>query len=512
VNANSVEVDEEAITPVAALAWPVNGGLLALVQVVFAVFLATYLAGTIVEPGYYFDLTVGNWILANNAVPKVDLWTAIGFGRPWIDLNWLHQAVVAASFRAFGERGPYGYKVLLYVVVIFSSARTFASLAGSRFVGHLLSAIFCAASLASGPFGSEIVALALVVGYLALCTGQSKLTWPRMTAVLVLLALHANVHSSAPFAALLVAALTWRRFSPAGLLPLLLIATQFITPWLGSQILAAVSSSSSDLITALVEHRQAATVFDFGFSFSILITAILFIFAINGGRLNTREIWFSIALVVLMLVDRSFTPYALLALVCNVASMWGRSLGVRNSQLGIGIDKLQSSLVKLPVAGTLFLLICITIVNTAQVLRDPVNDVGLPVEEAELILNQPSISQVLTGPDIAPYVIYALSDMDGNSVKRLSADLRVRVFNPAVLSSLKNFESLTDNWAMLLEHVKPDVVIVRARSAVAAVCSEPEFAAVLRGATQSPGRRSGPSWKICDKWSLSTQSGKEGAS
>lgn len=83
-----------------ALSWPLVAGL--------GLFMCLAGAGSqslLGDPDSHWHIAVGNWILANGAVPTVDSYSYTFAGQPWIAKEWLSQLALAASFRFGGWGG-----------------------------------------------------------------------------------------------------------------------------------------------------------------------------------------------------------------------------------------------------------------------------------------------------------------------------------------------------------------------------------------------------------------------
>jgi hypothetical protein len=50
----------------------------------------------------WWHLRTGQFILEHSAVPRFDIYTYTNAGRPWIDIYWLFQVIVALLYRAGG--------------------------------------------------------------------------------------------------------------------------------------------------------------------------------------------------------------------------------------------------------------------------------------------------------------------------------------------------------------------------------------------------------------------------
>jgi hypothetical protein len=54
----------------------------------------------------YWQITVGQWILDHNALPRVDLYSFTKTGEAWASSSWLSQLLLAASYNLAGWTGP----------------------------------------------------------------------------------------------------------------------------------------------------------------------------------------------------------------------------------------------------------------------------------------------------------------------------------------------------------------------------------------------------------------------
>ncbi|MCW5692033.1 MAG: hypothetical protein KIT48_06685 [Pseudolabrys sp.] len=83
----------------AAVAWP-----LAVTVLLYVLLLAlgTHLLN---DADTYWQIAVGDWMIANRAAPHVDVYSWTFAGEPWISSQWLAQVVFAALYHAAGWSG-----------------------------------------------------------------------------------------------------------------------------------------------------------------------------------------------------------------------------------------------------------------------------------------------------------------------------------------------------------------------------------------------------------------------
>ena len=153
----------------------------------------------------YWQITVGQWILDHNALPRTDIYSFTKAGEPWTSSSWLAQVLYAASYNLAGWTGP---------VVLASSciAATFALLAhilGRRIPAiHAVTFTMAASVLSMGHFLARphVLALPIMLAWAnglmsASERGQAPSPW-----LLPLIALWANLHGGFVFGLVLVGA------------------------------------------------------------------------------------------------------------------------------------------------------------------------------------------------------------------------------------------------------------------------------------------------------------------
>ncbi|MBS0249065.1 MAG: hypothetical protein JSR61_20815 [Proteobacteria bacterium] len=83
----------------AQIAWPVA------VTVLLYVLLLTLGTQLLNDADTYWQIAVGDWMIAHRAVPHVDVYSWTFAGEPWISSQWLAQIVFAALYHAAGWSG-----------------------------------------------------------------------------------------------------------------------------------------------------------------------------------------------------------------------------------------------------------------------------------------------------------------------------------------------------------------------------------------------------------------------
>jgi hypothetical protein len=74
-------------------------------------------AARINDPDIWWHMRTGEWIVSHHAVPRVDLFSRFGAGRPWAAYTWLFDLLSFGVFRRFGMAGIVGYSAGMVLAI-----------------------------------------------------------------------------------------------------------------------------------------------------------------------------------------------------------------------------------------------------------------------------------------------------------------------------------------------------------------------------------------------------------
>jgi tetratricopeptide (TPR) repeat protein len=98
------------------------------------------------DPDFWWHLRAGQWILANGVVPRTDPFTFGSMGRPWIDLQWFFEMILATVFATGRVRS-----IVLMTAVVATGVLLVALMArDKRWPGWILAACWLPALMAMG--------------------------------------------------------------------------------------------------------------------------------------------------------------------------------------------------------------------------------------------------------------------------------------------------------------------------------------------------------------------------
>jgi hypothetical protein len=178
----------------------------------------------------WWHLRTGQFILEHRTVPRVDIYTYTNAGRPWIDVYWLFQVIIALLHRVGGVPALVGLKALAGVVVVACTllARRPGAAMGPAVGAWLPGVIVLSGRLCERP---ELFSLLFLAGFLVVL-GRAQERPGRLWLLPGLQLLWVNSHGFFVLGPLMVAAFAadlsyqrWRRRAiPPGLVRNLALA------------------------------------------------------------------------------------------------------------------------------------------------------------------------------------------------------------------------------------------------------------------------------------------------
>lgn len=157
------------------------------------------------DPDTQWQITIGQWIVDHQAVPRTDIYSFTMRGQPWISTQWLAQVLYAQAYAWFGWSGP-------VVLAALASAATFALLA--RYLVRSLSdsaaLVFVAVAFAlTAPHllaRPHVLAFPVMVAWIGELIAAADRREAPSFRLLPLMALWANLHGGFVFGLMMVAA------------------------------------------------------------------------------------------------------------------------------------------------------------------------------------------------------------------------------------------------------------------------------------------------------------------
>lgn len=114
-----------------------------LVTAITFIALAAMAVRTAADTDMYWHLLTGRYILQTRAVPLTDPFSWTAAGTPWVDVHWLSQIGLYATYAAFGQAG---LSLLVAGLVVLAFALVWKQLAGGPFLRAFVVVLAAAAA------------------------------------------------------------------------------------------------------------------------------------------------------------------------------------------------------------------------------------------------------------------------------------------------------------------------------------------------------------------------------
>ncbi|MCB0323175.1 MAG: hypothetical protein KDD69_06355 [Bdellovibrionales bacterium] len=435
---------------------------------------ATYFCTSIHSPVFFESLTIGHWIETHQAIPTEYLWSTAGAGQPWRSPSWLFELLLSLSEQLFGDQVFIVLKMLLLTCLVCGLSWLYACRARNAFIGTFIALPVSAGMLITAVLGPHLVGWlgAVLLIELAYRARLGEGTPLRALAVSFLVGvLLANSDASSAFAVLVSAVVL---LSPAvegevlaprakrlGMV-LVLVLSQLVTPYGGLQLLTIAQSFLFFLSLELGQRLNPGTVFQYQVSFLVLLWIVLVLLWPKHRRLlNGGEMLLAVGSTVLALASWKAAPYALLLVGLCTTLVWGRAQLSELGNLGEALSAFRQSMAKLPPLGTLWLLLCVLIVNVLNLWKVPFTKVLLPAREVDYLLEQPMDGALLHERFIGGYLVYRFADGKGRPRKLAAITDRSAFLDQPLAKSEVELETLSPGWKEYFAQLDPKRVLCR---------------------------------------------------
>ena len=451
-----------------------------LVQVLWAIAVASYLATSLFAPDFFEQLVIGRWILSHHDLPREDLWTLLAQNRAWRPVSWLFALNLAWVESIAGELGLAFFKLSGFLLFALVAVFLFSHQACDKFFGTLIACIVCCAVLLNAVLSPELFAWSLFlasIGIFKCFSEQEKQSKRYLIALFLLGVLFANVSGFSLLALLVIAlhAFTNLASEEVSKKNLLIAAgvfalSQFFTPYLGVQCLQIIHSAINQLSLDFYYQLNAGTVYDFPVAFLVLIILLLAVFWSKSPEgLRLSEV-LALSLCTLIGLASSFVlPYAIILAGSSTAILWGRTNSERLGKLAEGFTILRSKLLGISPFGVLWLALCIVIVNVINIYRIPSSRVFLPQAEVDYLLENKPPFPLLHESSIGPYLVYRFSDARGEPLEKAAISPRAINLVPELGRYAIALERFGPDWRKFFDFIAPNTVLCRKASPMYAV-------------------------------------------
>jgi hypothetical protein len=113
------------------------------------------------SPDLFWHLSAGRWILANLAIPRADPFSFTAYGTPWVDFEWLAQALWYGAHAAGGLKALWAFKGVLLLAAYWPVDGLLRDKGASSVARGAALALWCCAALAQADLRADLFSAAL---------------------------------------------------------------------------------------------------------------------------------------------------------------------------------------------------------------------------------------------------------------------------------------------------------------------------------------------------------------
>ncbi|HMO02276.1 MAG TPA: hypothetical protein PKD37_08010 [Oligoflexia bacterium] len=436
-----------------------------------------YLATPLVDPDLWWHIVSGRLILNNNSVPTIDYWSMFSAGEPWRAYSWLIELVIAVVEKFAGLDGILVLQILLCVGYVVVVGFVFRSIIG-REEEALFLAIICSvgtfAHISLRPQTFTWIYLALIL----LITDKIKsgsLGIKQMFWLGLIMTFWGNTHLSSIFGLTAIFLLTLDpKNNPGRGLKCSLVGFlgTLITPYFGGEWLTFLQKTTHPFSFKIIAEFQPAVITEYPTAFLILLWVFFAIqtrfrqLSVSLGDLTLAVIFSLIGVMVV-----KFLPLAFIAVGYLIAREFKaykiKSTAEIPANLEIGLSKFFEGIKILPAQGSLFIVACLIIVKTYQLINSPVNTAQVPVAEFDFIVENKLPLPVLVPFGQGGYQIYRFTDGGGKLLSEKHAvaiDGRTNLIKKEVWEEFLTALQGLKGWQKFIERVSPKTIVWRNNS------------------------------------------------
>lgn len=448
-----------------------------LLWVSLAVLVGTYICLPVADPDLWWHITVGKWIIAHKQVPRVDYWNMFSTDQVWRAYSWSNEIVLAFVDAHWGARGLSVAQLLLGISLVVCLQYVCGRVARDNYIGALVGTYMAVACYNNFTLRPQVLvwmffALALL---LADEVSEKGVTRKRLAMLALVGCLWANTHLTAALG--LVAVFLWtiqESHAQVSLKRAILASGAFflgtlITPYLGGEWITFFVKGTHPLKYQSISEFQPATILQFSSVFVLLLVFLLLVVSYTTRALPTlgRGILASVMLLAGFTAVK-FLPFSAISWAMLFAVWWRQSGASHRTRVfdnfaeGLLLSKEKLWGLSAQTGGAIvFLVVAISTVNIAHLIRAPLNTSLIPKAAVDFIedhnLPHPLLNEFSTGG----YLMYRFSDASGIPSHKVAIDGRTNVNPESVWDMYRASFGGRSTWHEFIDKVGAQTIVWR---------------------------------------------------
>ena len=438
--------------------------------------LAAYICGQIVDPDLWWHIVIGRWILSQQQIPHVDLWTQFGSGQVFRAYSWLIE-ILFAQVDAYGPRALFALKYFIAVLFSGSVFLMLKKLSKDSFFALLFSVPVVLGCYNHFTLRPQSLIWVYFAGLLAVTLKQEKFSKKDLGYIFILMMLWANTHLSAalPLLAVATGMLAKNNLS----VTLKAVGAGFLgtlcTPYLGGEWITFISKVNHPFTNSSIAEFQAATINQYPTVFLFLMVLVGLWFLHLRPKALPVVLPLSVGAFVLGgLAINKFLPLALIFVAAVLATIWREQSRSMVQETGIpqAIAKFSEGLNGLPNSAFVLLGILLSLVAGGQVFmtsKKPIAGQIVALEAMNFFQNNKLPLPVLNTFGDGGYVLYRFADASGIPGYKVPIDGRTNITPRDVQEKHHAAFSGYTTWRDYIDLVHPETILWRTASPLTAL-------------------------------------------
>lgn len=451
-----------------------------IIQAIICAGFAVAAVGPISHPDELWSLVVGRWIFHKIQVPYSDIWaaTSSGLGQSqsvtWLAKGWLTQSLMGAVDYFGGFKGLAILKAISAFIFVSVVVNCSVKLTRSRFLGILIGLLTAAATLDSFQLGPEIFGLMFFALYLTLTYRliDGVLLDERYLSLFIVSCLASNFHSSAvffiPCALFLLLDMSIighaRVHSPSVqkiqaikmVVILKLCAVSLcglvFSPYFGLHLYIFGKWALSAFTLNVLSRSSPGNIYSYSFSVCLIQIILLgSVLASAKWRPSKGEILLSTIAMIIAFSSAELCSFVSVILGIVLARAIGCAGGIHIGMLGDGLKILEARIRTLPLFGLSWLILVMTIIGLANLLREPVFNAEWPKQELDFVRTDTSTSgqncaKLVHSSALSGYIIYGFSNLKGEPESKAFLSPDTKYYSPRFFQNVASLWSAHPSW------------------------------------------------------------------
>ena len=475
------------------------------IQIILWLFLGvvvgSYICLPISDPDLWWHITVGRWIVAHGTVPDRDYWNMFSSSGVWRAYSWSNEIALALIERIWSMKGLAVAQLVLGIGLTWSLQFVCGRIARDHFVGALFGVYAAVACYNNFTLRPQVIVWILYAYALLVADdiAEKGISSKRLALLALIGCLWANTHLTAALGLVAIAfwslqnSLSQVSIKRATLAVSAFFVGTFVTPYRGGEWITFFAKGGHPLKYQAISEFQPATILQFSTVFVLLLVFLVLVVSYTTRSLPTiARGALGAGMLLAGMTAVKFLPFAALTWVLLFSVWWRESGATHRSRIhdnfAEGILTAKQNIWNLaPNTGIAiaFFVMSVSVVNIFHLLRAPLHMGIVPKGAFDFIEEKSLPKPLLNEFGSGGYLMYRMSDADGNPSSKVAIDGRTNVNPDEIWRMHQASFSGRANWQDFITKVNPGTILWRQGSPfVSLLLLSPDWCRVFASGTK----------------------------